>query len=134
MVRSALSSGQTHRLYGEVAPLGEALLDAAASLAALPECPVRVAHGDLKINNLMFAGSDASGRVSPRALIDLDTVAPMPLAHELGDAWRSWCNRASENEPEARFDLDHRRRPKVGPSKLFLPGPAQRNRPTRGLS
>jgi hypothetical protein len=30
----------------------------------------------------------------------------MPLAHELGDAWRSWCNRAGENQPEARFDLE----------------------------
>jgi Ser/Thr protein kinase RdoA (MazF antagonist) len=105
-LRGALAGGQAHRLYDEVAPLGEALLDAAASLASLPDCPARVAHGDLKINNLMFAGSDAAGRVRPRALIDLDTVAPMPLAHELGDALRSWCNRADENEPEARFDLE----------------------------
>lgn len=105
-LRRALEHGHAHRLYDEVAPLGEALLDTAASLAALPECPARVAHGDLKINNLMFAGVDAAGRVRPQALIDLDTVAPMPLAHELGDAWRSWCNRAGENEPEARFDLE----------------------------
>lgn len=105
-LRDALAHGHAHRLYDEVAPLAEVLLDAAASLAALPECPARVAHGDLKINNLMFAGVDAAGRVRPQALIDLDTVAPMPLAHELGDAWRSWCNRAGENEPEARFDLE----------------------------
>ena len=39
-------------------------------------------------------------------MIDLDTVGPMQLAHELGDAWRSWCNAAGENETEARFDLD----------------------------
>jgi Ser/Thr protein kinase RdoA (MazF antagonist) len=105
-LRSALVNGRGHRLYDDVAPLAEALLDAVSSLAMLPECPARVAHGDLKINNLMFVGSDPSGRVRPQALIDLDTVAPMPLAHELGDAWRSWCNRAGENEPEARFDLE----------------------------
>ncbi len=105
-LRRALAERRGHRLYDEAAPLGEALLDAAESMSPLPPCPARVAHGDLKINNLMFAGTDASGRVSPRALIDLDTVAPMPLAHELGDAWRSWCNRAGENEPEARFDLE----------------------------
>lgn len=105
-LRRALAQGHGHRLYDEVAPLGEALLDAAGLLDPLPECPARVAHGDLKINNLMFAGLDAAGRVRPQALIDLDTVAPMPLAHELGDAWRSWCNRAGENEPKARFDLE----------------------------
>jgi Ser/Thr protein kinase RdoA (MazF antagonist) len=105
-LRDALAAGRGHRLYDDVTPLGEALLDAASSLDVLPECPTRVAHGDLKINNLMFAGTDPSGRVRPQALIDLDTVAPMPLAHELGDAWRSWCNRAGENEPEARFDLE----------------------------
>jgi Ser/Thr protein kinase RdoA (MazF antagonist) len=105
-LRNAIANGLGHRLYDEVAPLGEALLEAASSLDPLPECPARVAHGDLKINNLMFAGDDPSGRVRPQALIDLDTVAPMPLAHELGDAWRSWCNRAGENEPEARFDLE----------------------------
>lgn len=105
-LRRALSGGREHRLYDEVAPLGEALLEAAESMPELPACPARISHGDLKINNLMFAGSDARGRVTPVALIDLDTVAPMPLAHELGDAWRSWCNRATENEPEARFDLE----------------------------
>ena len=41
------------------------------------------------------------------ALIDLDTVGPMALAAELGDAWRSWCNPAGEDEPEkARFDIE----------------------------
>lgn len=105
-LRAGLSERGDHRLHAELEPLGRALLDAAAALDPLPECPPRVAHGDLKINNLMFASDDAQGRVRPLALIDLDTVAPMPLAHELGDAWRSWCNRATEDEPEARFDLE----------------------------
>jgi hypothetical protein len=39
-------------------------------------------------------------------MIDLDTVGPMPLSLELGDAWRSWCNVRGEDESEARFDPD----------------------------
>ncbi|PRQ03132.1 phosphotransferase enzyme family protein [Enhygromyxa salina] len=105
-LRDALARFESHRLYPQVEPLARRLLDAADALAPLPECPARVAHGDLKINNMMFAGANARGRLQPLALIDLDTVAPMPLAHELGDAWRSWCNLAGENQPEARFDLD----------------------------
>ncbi|MCA9624288.1 MAG: hypothetical protein KC731_34925, partial [Myxococcales bacterium] len=31
---------------------------------------------------------------------------PMPLAHELGDAWRSWCNPNREDAREASFDVD----------------------------
>jgi hypothetical protein len=98
-LRDALGQFEGHRLYPQVEPLAAGLLDAADQLAPLPECPARVGHGDLKINNMMFAGGE------PIALIDLDTVAPMPLAHELGDAWRSWCNRASEDQPHAQFDL-----------------------------
>ena len=30
----------------------------------------------------------------------------MPLAHELGDALRSWCNPAGEDATEVRFDLE----------------------------
>ncbi|MDB4983414.1 MAG: aminoglycoside phosphotransferase, partial [Myxococcales bacterium] len=39
-------------------------------------------------------------------LIDLDTVGPLSLSYELGDAWRSWCNRAGEDVAVARLDLD----------------------------
>ncbi len=56
-------------------------------------------HGDPKISNLMFAAS--SGRAL--CLIDLDTLARMPVALELGDALRSWCNPATEDATNARF-------------------------------
>ena len=62
-------------------------------------------HGDLKFNNILFAGSDEAGAERPLCLIDLDTLGPMPLAFELGDAWRSWCNRNGENNPQAALDL-----------------------------
>ena len=104
-LRGALDQHQGHRLYGEVEPLGHALLDAAALLDALPALAPRIAHGDLKINNLLFV--DASPHAHARALIDLDTVGPMHLAHELGDAWRSWCNPArGEDRLDASFDVD----------------------------
>ena len=33
-------------------------------------------------------------------------MAHLGLDAELGDAWRSWCNRAGEDEPDARLDLE----------------------------
>jgi Ser/Thr protein kinase RdoA (MazF antagonist) len=77
-----------------------------AGLATLPQIgggplPRRIAHGDLKISNLLF---DAEGR--GRCLVDLDTVAEMALPYELGDAWRSWCNPLGEDDEGASFDAD----------------------------
>jgi Ser/Thr protein kinase RdoA (MazF antagonist) len=98
-LRAAVETCAGHPLFAEVEPLARTLLDTAAALDPMPETPERVAHGDLKISNLMFAGEQAL------ALVDLDTVAPMILGFELGDAWRSWCNRATEDQPDASFDL-----------------------------
>ena len=36
-------------------------------------------------------------------LIDLDTLARMPIALELGDALRSWCNPRTEDATDAHF-------------------------------
>lgn len=93
---------RSHPLYDQVVPTAEALLRAAEELPALPSLSLTVAHGDLKLNNLIF--SDAGPDARPRALIDLDTVAPMQLAHEMGDALRSWCNRAEESSAEPQLD------------------------------
>lgn len=60
-----------------------------------------ICHGDLKISNLRF---DAAGRRAV-SLVDFDTVGSMPIACEMGDAWRSWCNPAGEDDPESsRFE------------------------------
>lgn len=104
-LEAALREQTGHALYGEAAPLADELF---AALSALPRwdaiaLPVRIAHGDLKISNVLFVdelGSEA------RCLVDLDTVAPMRLPYELGDAWRSWCNPAGEDTGASRFDLD----------------------------
>lgn len=68
--------------------------------------PPRLCHGDLKISNLLFLPADgaADGYVG-HCLVDLDTLAYLPLALELGDALRSWCNPYDENNPDGRFDL-----------------------------
>ncbi len=102
-LRGALRSHQEHRLFSKVEPLGSALLEAADALPTIAAVPQRVAHGDPKFNNLLFkAGTDADAV----GWIDLDTVGPMALHLELGDAWRSWCNPKGEDEAEAAFDLE----------------------------
>lgn len=105
-LRDAVAEHTEHRLYDVVAPLAELLLRSAESLPALDGLPSRVAHGDPKLNNVMFAGTDGDAAEEALGLIDLDTVAPMPLHLELGDAWRSWCNPKGEDEAQAHFDLD----------------------------
>jgi len=65
----------------------------------------RVIHGDPKLDNILFHRED--GR--PLALIDLDTVQPGLIQHDLGDCLRSCCNRIGESPEDgarAAFDLD----------------------------
>jgi Ser/Thr protein kinase RdoA (MazF antagonist) len=95
-----------HRLVDEVRPLAAAIAAGAAALPPLPALAPRICHGDLKFNNILFAGSRPPDDARALALIDLDTVGPLPLAYELGDAWRSWCNRAGEDDENAALDLE----------------------------
>lgn len=100
-LEAALKEHAAHRHFAKVAPLGEQILQAWRAFqphAAAPQ-KTRVVHGDLKLSNLLF---DRHGHGV--CLIDLDTLAHMPLMHELGDAWRSWCNPAGEDTTETRFD------------------------------
>lgn len=96
---------KNHRLYGDTKLLGEAILKAAQAMPALPDLPMRICHGDLKVNNIVFEGKDASSAGNALCLVDLDTVGPMALAHELGDAWRSWCNPKGEDSEEIDFNM-----------------------------
>jgi Ser/Thr protein kinase RdoA (MazF antagonist) len=104
-LRQALEGERSHRLRGEVLELGSAILEASAELPPLPLVAPRPCHGDLKLNNLLFAGPSAPERDRALCLIDLDTLGPMELGVELGDAWRSWCNPGGENRTDASFDL-----------------------------
>ena len=95
-----------HRLIGDVRPLDAAIRAGADALPPLPALAPRICHGDLKFNNILFAGREPPGDARAVCLIDLDTVGPLSLAFELGDAWRSWCNRAGEDSPRAELDLE----------------------------
>ena len=121
-LRTAVQEHPEHRLHGQVAPLAEALLAAAERLPPLPDTPPRIVHGDPKINNVVFQGDRAV------AWIDLDTVAPMPLAYELGDAWRSWCNPAGEDAPRSSFDLAVYSASLAGWAQTVLPRPSPEER------
>ena len=101
----AVATHGGHRLAGAVGPLARAIRDGAGALPKLPALPPRICHGDLKFNNILFAGARPPDDARAVALIDLDTVGPLALAYELGDAWRSWCNRAGEDDVNAALDL-----------------------------
>ena len=82
--------------HGLASVLDEALRDGRLRL--------RVTHGDPKLDNILFAADD--GRAI--ALIDLDTVQPGLIQHDLGDCLRSCCNRGGERADggsAVRFDL-----------------------------
>lgn len=67
--------------------------------------PKRVVHNDTKLNNVVF--NKDSGRVI--AVLDLDTVMPDTLLYDYGDAIRSACNNAGEEErnlDNVTFNLD----------------------------
>lgn len=103
-LREALELHRGHRHYDSVARLAEEIFEGIReweSQHLLDGLPKRVVHGDLKFNNILF---DADGVAV--SLIDLDTVTRNPLILELGDAWRSWCNRAGESTGEAALDLE----------------------------
>jgi Ser/Thr protein kinase RdoA (MazF antagonist) len=103
-------------LRAEAIELGHAIAGAARELPPMPALPRRHTHGDLKISNLLFAplagaaataSATATAAVPTRglALLDLDTLGRQPLAFELGDALRSWCNPRGEDAGTIAFDL-----------------------------
>ena len=98
-LQQALEEKTAHPRYDEVAPFLEEVLTTALDLPALPALPDRIVHGDPKISNVVFRDDDAI------AMIDLDTLARMPVVLELGDAFRSWCNPRGEDHATVQFDL-----------------------------
>ena len=102
----ALAEHPKHRLWPEVSELAAQIVAGFAALPVPGEVPLRVCHGDLKFNNLLFRGRGAEDQLVTTGIVDLDTVGRMPLHHELGDAWRSWCNRGGEDQTTASFDLE----------------------------
>ncbi|MCL6754479.1 phosphotransferase [Nostoc sp. CCCryo 231-06] len=67
--------------------------------------PLRLMHGDPKINNVMF---DTATQQAV-SVIDLDTVKPGLVHYDIGDCLRSGCNPAgeeTENWESVYFDTD----------------------------
>jgi Ser/Thr protein kinase RdoA (MazF antagonist) len=100
-LRAALEEHRAHPAFAKVAALGAEVLELAAEIDPPPHTPDRIVHGDPKISNVMFAHDGKRAL----CLIDLDTVAQMPIVLELGDAFRSWCNPKTEDASNAAFHL-----------------------------
>ena len=102
-LEEALEHAQGHPLEKKAIVLGEAILRAWHAWDGNLDQPSRICHGDLKISNLRFDETGEKGV----CLIDLDTVGTGSFSVEMGDAFRSWCNRSREDEPDkAHFDID----------------------------
>ncbi len=92
----ALDGCAGHPLAFPAGELGRTVLEQWARWDGELDQPSRPGHGDLKISNVRF---DPAGRRA-LCLIDFDTLAPIPMVCEMGDAWRSWCNPAGEDDPD----------------------------------
>ena len=92
--------------YGRVAEVREELNwllsveDLACTLTDMQErgeLPLRVAHNDTKINNVLFDEET----LAPLVVIDLDTVMPGLVGHDFGDAIRFAANFVAEDCPNS---------------------------------
>ena len=97
----AASTGVSNALVNEAYALRTEILQQVQVLPPMPALPLRICHGDLKISNLLF---DESGE--GLCLIDLDTMGMQTIAYELGDALRSWGNRAGEDTSQPSIDSE----------------------------
>jgi Ser/Thr protein kinase RdoA (MazF antagonist) len=102
----ALTHQAQHPFCKEVHKMATEIREVVSTWEDLSGLPLRVGHGDLKFNNLLFRGESPEERLQVEALVDLDTLSPLPLYQELGDAWRSWCNSNGESDGEVELDLD----------------------------
>ncbi|MDD9998218.1 MAG: phosphotransferase [Rhodospirillaceae bacterium] len=100
-LRRTLAAHGDHPQFDKVNPIAERILEMALRLPDLPLTRERIVHGDPKISNFIFDPDTDEGI----GLVDLDTVASMPIVLELGDAFRSWCNPLGEDTTETTFSL-----------------------------
>ena len=122
-LEQALLDHVSHPAFSRVEPVARRIQTAAGRLNFPDELPLRVVHGDPKITNIIF--DETSGEAV--CLVDLDTLARLPLALELGDALRSWCSPLGE-EREGTLEMDCLRAALSGYAGAVgsLPEPAER--------
>jgi Ser/Thr protein kinase RdoA (MazF antagonist) len=63
--------------------------------------PQRIIHADLKVSNIRFSEDGEAV-----ALIDMDTMMRGSVVTEMGDAFRSWCGTAGEDNAQQVFDAE----------------------------
>ena len=100
-LEQALDRNRGHRLHADARRLQRRTLELLAELPPVPDTPLRVVHGDPKINNMLF-----SPQGEGLAMVDLDSLGRLSLPYELGDAFRSWCNPAGENSEDTEFSAE----------------------------
>ncbi len=99
-LKSVLETHKRHDDYERISVLANDIILKSEKMEPHIAGEKRIAHGDLKLNNFVFSQAGKA-----LCLIDLDTLGPMDLLFELGDAFRSWCNPLGENAEESEFDL-----------------------------
>lgn len=99
-LRHALNMHCDHKQVELIATLADEIFRVAQNLPAIDHSPPRIVHGDPKLSNILFDAQDQAV-----CLVDLDTLALMPLELELGDAFRSWCNPVGEDSIDTKFSL-----------------------------
>uniref|UniRef100_UPI0036F37FF8 phosphotransferase enzyme family protein n=1 Tax=Trichocoleus desertorum TaxID=1481672 RepID=UPI0036F37FF8 len=83
----------------------QALTHVLEDAKAQSKLPLRLMHGDPKINNVMF---DITTEKAV-SVVDLDTVKPGLVHYDIGDCLRSGCNPAGEETQQwetVQFDMD----------------------------
>ncbi|BAY27987.1 aminoglycoside phosphotransferase [Calothrix sp. NIES-2100] len=83
----------------------QTFVDILEDAKATGKLPLRLMHGDPKINNVMF-DTDSGLAIS---VIDLDTVKPGLVHYDIGDCLRSACNLSGEETEDwqnVAFDTD----------------------------
>ncbi|WP_242024588.1 phosphotransferase enzyme family protein [Trichocoleus sp. FACHB-591] len=83
----------------------QALVHVLEDAKAQGKLPLRLMHGDPKINNVMF--DITTGKAV--SVVDLDTVKPGLVHYDIGDCLRSGCNPAGEETQQweaVQFDTD----------------------------
>jgi Ser/Thr protein kinase RdoA (MazF antagonist) len=98
----ALKKHTNHPSFQQASSLAERIFAQAEALPDFSLLPDRVVHGDPKISNLIFDSQSGDGV----CMVDLDTLAHMPVALEMGDAFRSWCNPKGEDDTHGSFSLE----------------------------
>ena len=100
-LEQALAGHRGHPLHAEARNLQRRTLELVSQLPPMPDTPLRVVHGDPKINNMLFSPSGEG-----MAMVDLDSLGRLSLPYELGDAFRSWCNPAGEDSEDTEFSME----------------------------